>query len=319
MSWHCLPALVEEYSAGSCSGGEPSAPSKLMPTAEKCFCDASETACWACSQSGMTCEPSMVNRGVESWIASLVASRAKTSALPGKGPVLRESEAGSGRNSHGSLAKYDRATCSWRTAQRSLDGDLIEFSETFPRWGSMRSGALCSRPTPLGLEAIRLSITTAQESGSSRKIQTVTASVGERGGRGDLLGMIRGYEYRKQRHSACAVKMPTPTATERIGQKVEVWERRVEKLKQLKINDNGAGMPLAIAAQVATPTARDWRSGKASEATHEKNSRPLSEQVGGQLNPPWVEWLMGWPIGWTALEPLETDKFRQWCDSHGIC
>jgi len=30
----------------------------------------------------------------------------------------------------------------------------------------------------------------------------------------------------------------------------------------------------------------------------------------GQLNPPWVEWLMGWPIGWTDLKPLATDKFR---------
>jgi hypothetical protein len=35
----------------------------------------------------------------------------------------------------------------------------------------------------------------------------------------------------------------------------------------------------------------------------------------GQLNPAWVEWLMGWPIGWTDLKPLETDKYRnvqQW-------
>jgi len=29
-----------------------------------------------------------------------------------------------------------------------------------------------------------------------------------------------------------------------------------------------------------------------------------------QLNPSWVEWLMGWPIGWTDLKPLVTDKFR---------
>ena len=29
----------------------------------------------------------------------------------------------------------------------------------------------------------------------------------------------------------------------------------------------------------------------------------------GQLNPPWVEWLMGWPIGWTDLKP------RQWTSS----
>jgi hypothetical protein len=26
----------------------------------------------------------------------------------------------------------------------------------------------------------------------------------------------------------------------------------------------------------------------------------------GALNPPWVEWLMGFPLGWTALEPSAT-------------
>jgi DNA (cytosine-5)-methyltransferase 1 len=30
--------------------------------------------------------------------------------------------------------------------------------------------------------------------------------------------------------------------------------------------------------------------------------------TGGQLNPTWVEWLMGWPLGWTDLKPLEMDK-----------
>lgn len=30
-----------------------------------------------------------------------------------------------------------------------------------------------------------------------------------------------------------------------------------------------------------------------------------------------VELLMGWPPQWTALQPLETDKFRQWLRSHG--
>jgi hypothetical protein len=35
------------------------------------------------------------------------------------------------------------------------------------------------------------------------------------------------------------------------------------------------------------------------------------------LNPEWVEWLMGWPLGWTDLKPLETDKFQQWQQKHG--
>jgi DNA (cytosine-5)-methyltransferase 1 len=37
----------------------------------------------------------------------------------------------------------------------------------------------------------------------------------------------------------------------------------------------------------------------------------------GPLNPEWTEWLMGWPIGQTALKPLATDKFREWQQQHG--
>jgi DNA (cytosine-5)-methyltransferase 1 len=32
------------------------------------------------------------------------------------------------------------------------------------------------------------------------------------------------------------------------------------------------------------------------------------DPISGQLNPTWVEWLMGWPLGWTDLKPLEMDK-----------
>jgi len=42
-----------------------------------------------------------------------------------------------------------------------------------------------------------------------------------------------------------------------------------------------------------------------------------ADKVGGALNPTWVEWLMGWPLGWTDLKPLEMDKFRQWPQQHG--
>ena len=37
----------------------------------------------------------------------------------------------------------------------------------------------------------------------------------------------------------------------------------------------------------------------------------------GEMNPEWIEWWMGWPVGWTELRPLVTDKFRQWSHSHG--
>ena len=36
-----------------------------------------------------------------------------------------------------------------------------------------------------------------------------------------------------------------------------------------------------------------------------------------KLNPAWTEWLMGWPLGWTNLKPLGTDKFQAWRRLHG--
>jgi hypothetical protein len=40
--------------------------------------------------------------------------------------------------------------------------------------------------------------------------------------------------------------------------------------------------------------------------------------TGGQLNPTWVEWLMGWPLGWTDLKPLAMDRFQSWQQQHSV-
>lgn len=85
---------------------------------------------------------------------------------------------------------------------------------------------------------------------------------------------------------------PTPRANER---------------QQRNSRDGYVALSLKVKTW-ATPAARDWRSGKASQATMERNSRPLNEQMetgtgqGGALSPAWVETLMGYPPGWTALE-----------------
>jgi hypothetical protein len=51
----------------------------------------------------------------------------------------------------------------------------------------------------------------------------------------------------------------------------------------------------------------------------ERNARPLSEQIGGSLNPTWVEWLMGWPLGWTDLKPLATARCHDAPPQPGAC
>lgn len=32
--------------------------------------------------------------------------------------------------------------------------------------------------------------------------------------------------------------------------------------------------------------------------------------IAGRMNPEWIEWLMGYPTGWTELKPSETQSFR---------
>jgi hypothetical protein len=73
-----------------------------------------------------------------------------------------------------------------------------------------------------------------------------------------------------------------------------------------------------IHTQFATPQARDFRTGSKDRWENPERTRNLNDQIGGQLNPTWVEWLMGWPLGWTDCAALATDKFRQWCRAHGI-
>jgi hypothetical protein len=73
-----------------------------------------------------------------------------------------------------------------------------------------------------------------------------------------------------------------------------------------------SGMGLATAVKLwPTPNAGSPRwGGTMQEWGGSKNwvRKEMPELAGGPLNPTWVEWLMGWPLGWTALKPLEMDK-----------
>jgi len=73
-----------------------------------------------------------------------------------------------------------------------------------------------------------------------------------------------------------------------------------------------------------TPAARDWKESGLEPAAQARKSPCLPAAVqmkqkhpGGKLNADWVEWLMGWPTGWTALEPLGTGRFQEWLSAHG--
>ena len=77
-----------------------------------------------------------------------------------------------------------------------------------------------------------------------------------------------------------------------------------------KVDRSATGVSLATAvAMLPTPCAQDAKNSTLPISQRDRDSIPgylLSngERPGGQLNPDWVEWLMGFPIGWTSLAPL---------------
>lgn len=84
-----------------------------------------------------------------------------------------------------------------------------------------------------------------------------------------------------------------------------------------------AGWGLSSAVKLwPTPTAMNSSGGAALSKWGGSNARAklktmvTPEELHGPLNPQWVEWLMGWPIGWTDLKPLEMAKFREWQRQH---
>ena len=92
----------------------------------------------------------------------------------------------------------------------------------------------------------------------------------------------------------------------------ELWERTTQAPRT---SATGSGC-------WPTPTVNDSKNnGSPSQYRRTSNGKPrdlqLNAVVGGALNPTWVEWLMGWPLGWTDCGASATDRFREWCNAHG--
>ena len=92
-------------------------------------------------------------------------------------------------------------------------------------------------------------------------------------------------------------KWPTPTTMRGITKEAaeKEWNRK-----------GSADLRMAVHLW-PTPTAHNAKETNAPSKS-DRNTPTLAAQVGGSLNPTWVEWLMGWPLGWTDLKPLATGK-----------
>ena len=75
--------------------------------------------------------------------------------------------------------------------------------------------------------------------------------------------------------------------------------------------------PVASMSKGSSPASLTRKSGRSRE--NDRLDHKVMATDGGQLNPTWVEWLMGWPLGWTDLKPRGTGKCHTPLPSPGAC
>ena len=236
MSWHYLQEQEAASWEGDSLDGAPSALLSLMPTHGKPCLTASETECCRDSLCGTTCGRSTARPGLAPWMLLPADSPAPTFPLQAQEPGLMGLRAAFGETWRGWFAKFDPASCTWRTPQHSLLGDSESYSATWPTWGLMLDGECLAQTTP----------TLPTRERDSGFWPTLTASIGAKCG-----GRHRG--------------------------KADTLASRLAEVEGLSTSSTG------------------------------------------RVNPTWAEWLMGFPEGWTASEPLEMHKYREWLRAHGGC
>ncbi len=234
-------------------------------------------------------------------------SPARTYPAPDAKQASTASAPGSGVSSPELLARFDPGTRSWRTSQCSWleteAGGLAEFSESWPRSGLMRNGTAYRLPplVPLtkGIASGLLPTPAATEYGSSQNGINGKGGTHERPSAGTpSLGTM-----------ARKGLWPTPNVPNG-GRTLHHVEWRGGTAYNPK---NGQKVQVGLESAVKmcpTPRASDWKGGLRPDQTSRKECDlylpdMVNRRAGetGQLNPTWVDWLMGFPEGWTDCEP----------------
>lgn len=176
--------------------------------------------------------------------------------------------------------------------QEKINGISDESFPTLSRWGIASGG-----------EYGGLSTWERRTSGSGCSLwRTPTASDGEFSGRSSER-LAKRWENQKQKHLSEQVAytelqggcyretFPTPLSTDavRVRYSEETLRRVGERRARKEYKKGGLNLTEYVTVFPMSVTCESMSAGN-----------------GGKLNPTWVEWLMGFPLGWTDLEGSET-------------
>ena len=275
MSWLFSQALVAEYSAATCWGGAPFAPLSVMPTPHKFWRNDKTMEPSQLSRFGLTCAVLTEDHGAALLTWFLADSRVRTYQLPGMATASMVPALASGAKWHESSARYDLDSSTWKTHRCLWEEDLHWSSVTLPKWGMTRSGALFQHPTaerPISVTAFGLWQTIVADDAVSRP-----------GGK---------WNSRGEPKLSAEVKMwPTPTRADGSGGPGH--QGRKGGLNLRTAVSRSWPTPCASASKGSSPASLVRKTGKS--RANDRIDHAVMASDGGQLNPEWVEWLMGWP------------------------
>jgi hypothetical protein len=123
------------------------------------------------------------------------------------------------------------------------------------------------------------------------------------------------------RDGECWEQPPSEPTIRGTGYGLSVWIGTPTATMSERSEKFAAGRlptPAEYVQKWPTPTAHNAKEINAPSEKN-RNTPTLAAQAGGKLNPTWTEWLMGFPLGWTDLKPLETDKSLFAPLQHGDC
>lgn len=217
-------------------------------------------------------------------------------------PDSTELEADYSSSLCGSFARFDPDTLSWRTFQASLLGGLTEFSDRWPYAGTMRNGIVSARPA--SGRSIDVIASSSWPTPSAQEPGWKNIEVVDKNGNPPEHPNQRFYDKSSGR-----------LVQKGLAQVVRMWPTpKCQNANSPAIHGQG-GMDLQTTVMFPSPRGSEGGVGlcggtgsrqildRLNEAGEITDSERLAMQAGngGQLNPTWVEWLMGFPPGWTDL------------------